>query len=43
MTVRYHTRGGVEVPEHQCVRKSIDTAATRCLLIPGTRVDTAIG
>ena len=26
MTVRYHTRGGIEVPDYQCVREAIDNA-----------------
>jgi DNA-binding transcriptional regulator YiaG/UPF0716 family protein affecting phage T7 exclusion len=43
MSVRYHTRRGIEVPDYQCMRACIDTAASRCLLIPGAGVDTAIG
>src|SRR5436853_192036 len=43
MSVRYHTRRGVEVPDYQCMRKCIDGAARRCLLIPGAGVDAAIG
>jgi hypothetical protein len=43
MSVRYHTRHGVEVPDYQCMRECIDGAARRCLLIPGAGVDAAIG
>ena len=43
MTVRYHTRRGVEVPDYQCMRECIDGAAPRCLLVPGAGVDAAIG
>jgi DNA invertase Pin-like site-specific DNA recombinase len=43
MSVRYHTRRGIEVPDYQCMRACIDTAASRCLLVPGAGVDAAIG
>jgi DNA invertase Pin-like site-specific DNA recombinase len=43
MSVRYHTRRGVEVPDYQCMRECIDGAARRCLLVPGAGVDAAIG
>jgi recombinase len=43
MSVRYHIRRGVEVPDYQCMRACIDTAASRCLLVPGAGVDAAIG
>jgi hypothetical protein len=43
MSVRYHTRRDIEVPDYQCMRACIDTAASRCLLIPGAGVDAAIG
>jgi DNA invertase Pin-like site-specific DNA recombinase len=43
MSVRYHTRRGTEVPDYQCMRACIDTAASRCLLVPGAGVDAAIG
>jgi DNA invertase Pin-like site-specific DNA recombinase len=43
MSVRYHLRRGVEVPDYQCMRACIDRAASRCLLVPGAGVDTAIG
>jgi DNA invertase Pin-like site-specific DNA recombinase len=43
MSVRYHTRRGIEVPDYQCMRACIDTATSRCLLVSGAGVDTAIG
>jgi hypothetical protein len=42
MTVRYHTRKGVRVPDYQCVRESIQTAREKCQVIQGTGVDAAI-
>jgi DNA invertase Pin-like site-specific DNA recombinase len=42
MTVRYHARGGDEIPDYQCVKDSIDNAASRCQAIPGAAVDAAI-
>jgi hypothetical protein len=42
MTVRYHTRGGIEVPDYQCIREAIDNAAARCQTIPGAAADAAI-
>jgi hypothetical protein len=43
MTVRYHVRRGVQIPDYQCMRASIDTGGPRCLTIPGGAVDAAIG
>lgn len=43
MTVRYHTRRGVEVPDYQCMSLCIRDAGRRCQGIPGAGVDTAIG
>jgi hypothetical protein len=43
MTVRYHTRGGIEVPDYQCMREAIDNAGRRCQNIPGAAADAAIG
>jgi DNA invertase Pin-like site-specific DNA recombinase len=43
MSVCYHLRRGVEVPDYQCMRECIDRAASRCLLVPGAGVDAAIG
>jgi len=42
MSVRYHTRRGVEVPDYQCVRARIQDGARRCQTVPGAAVDTAI-
>jgi DNA invertase Pin-like site-specific DNA recombinase len=43
MTVRYHQRRGVQVPDYQCVGESIQAGAPRCLTVPGAGVDAAIG
>ena len=43
MTVRYHSRRGIEVPDYQCVRDCIDNGGQRCQTVPGSGVDTAIG
>ena len=43
MTIRYHARGGTEVPDYQCMREAIDNAGPRCQAIPGAPVDAAIG
>jgi DNA invertase Pin-like site-specific DNA recombinase len=44
MTVRYHARNGIRVPDYQCVGDSIQNGASRCLVIPGAAgVDAAIG
>jgi recombinase/recombinase-like zinc beta ribbon protein len=43
MTVRYHVRRGVPIPDYQCMRASIDTGGPRCLTVPGGAVDAAIG
>jgi len=42
MTVRYHTRKGVQVPDYQCIRVNIQTAGEKCQVIQGNGVDTAI-
>jgi DNA invertase Pin-like site-specific DNA recombinase len=42
MTVRYHVRHGIQVPDYQCVGETIQAAAERCLVIPGAGVDAAI-
>jgi DNA invertase Pin-like site-specific DNA recombinase len=42
MTVRYHQRGGVEIPDYQCLGECIQNAKRRCLGIPGRGVDDAI-
>jgi len=43
MTVRYHQRRGVEIPDYQCVGEAIQSGAPRCLTVPGGGVDQAIG
>jgi DNA invertase Pin-like site-specific DNA recombinase len=43
MTIRYHARGGTEVPDYQCMRECIDNAGPRCQAIPGAPADAAIG
>lgn len=43
MTVGYHNRGGVEVPDYQCARHSINSGGPRCQMVPGAGVDAAIG
>lgn len=42
MTVRYHSRRGVEVPDYQCHNRCIQDAAQRCQTIPGGVVDDAV-
>jgi len=43
MTVAYHSRGGTEVPDYQCMRDCIDNAGPRCQAIPGGAADAAVG
>lgn len=43
MTVRYHRRRGIEVPDYQCVGESIQVGTPRCLTVPGAGVDAAVG
>ena len=42
MTVRYHTRKGVQVPDYQCVRDNIQTSGKKCQVIPGADIDNTI-
>jgi DNA invertase Pin-like site-specific DNA recombinase len=42
MTVRYHTRKGVRVPDYQCVRENIQTAREKCQIVQGAGIDAAI-
>jgi DNA invertase Pin-like site-specific DNA recombinase len=42
MTVRYHQRRGIEVPDYQCMGECIQDARSRCLGIPGQGIDAAI-
>ena len=43
MTVRYHVRGGAQVPDYQCIGEAIQAGTRRCQAIPGAGVDEAIG
>ena len=43
MTVRYHARRGVEVPDYQCMNRAIQDGGQRCQNVPGGTVDAAIG
>ena len=43
MTVRYHHRRGVEVPDYQCIGESIQGGGPRCQTVPGKGIDVAIG
>ncbi len=43
MTVRYHTRNGVQSPQYLCQREGIDTSTPKCQSIPGASIDRAIG
>jgi len=42
MTVRYHTRRGVQVPDYQCQSRCIQDGAARCQTVPGAVVDDAV-
>src|SRR3954451_3985598 len=42
MTVRYPQRRGQLVPDYQCMADCIESAARRCLAVPGHSVDAAI-
>ena len=42
MTVRYHHRHGIALPDYQCVGESIQAGSSRCLAVPGHGVDQAI-
>jgi DNA invertase Pin-like site-specific DNA recombinase len=43
MTLRYHLRRGVEIPDYQCIGESIQAGTSRCQTVPGAGVDAAIG
>jgi DNA invertase Pin-like site-specific DNA recombinase len=42
MTVRYHTRHGVDLPDYVCQSEGIRTATPICQSIPGAAIDTAV-
>jgi DNA invertase Pin-like site-specific DNA recombinase len=43
MSVAYHLRGGVEVPDYRCMRAAIRDGVTPCTSISGAAIDAAIG
>ena len=43
MTVRYHTRAGLQVPTYLCQRAGIATGTPICTTLPGHSLDTQIG
>jgi DNA invertase Pin-like site-specific DNA recombinase len=43
MTVRYHTRRGIEIPDYQCQNRCIQDGTARCQTVPGGTVDEAVG
>jgi DNA invertase Pin-like site-specific DNA recombinase len=43
MTVRYHTRRGIEIPDYQCQNRCIQDGTARCQTVPGGTVDGAVG
>jgi DNA invertase Pin-like site-specific DNA recombinase len=43
MTVRYHTRQGIQCPEYVCQREGINTATAKCQSVPGAGIDRAVG
>ena len=43
MSVAYHLRGGVEVPDYRCMRAAIRDGVAPCASISGKAIDAAIG
>ncbi len=43
MTVRYHTRRGIQLPEYLCQADAVQTGARLCQFVPGGGVDQAVG
>lgn len=43
MTIRYHTRRGVELPEYICQKDAVERAERVCQIVPGAVVDVAVG
>jgi DNA invertase Pin-like site-specific DNA recombinase len=43
MTVGYHHRGDVEVPEYRCMRAAIADGTPACHRVPGANIDAVIG
>ena len=42
MTVHYHHRAGIEVPDYRCMRASIRDGLSPCASVPGAAIDAAI-
>jgi Recombinase zinc beta ribbon domain len=42
MTVGYHQRHGVEVPDYRCMGQAIQTGSAPCHTVPGATIDPAI-
>ena len=42
MTVGYHRRRGVEVPDYRCMGQAIQTGSATCHTVPGATIDPAI-
>lgn len=43
MSVRYHRRGALLVPDYLCNRAYMEDGARTCQIIPGARIDAAVG
>jgi DNA invertase Pin-like site-specific DNA recombinase/DNA-binding transcriptional regulator YiaG len=43
MTVGYHRRRGIEVPDYRCMGQAIQTGSAPCYTVPGATIDPAIG
>ena len=43
MSVRYHRRGALLVPDYLCNRGYMEDGARTCQIIPGARIDAAVG
>jgi DNA invertase Pin-like site-specific DNA recombinase len=43
MTVHYHSRRGVEVPDYRCMRAAVEDGVPPCTSVPGETIDAAIG
>jgi DNA invertase Pin-like site-specific DNA recombinase/DNA-binding transcriptional regulator YiaG len=43
MTVGYHRRHGIEVPDYRCMGQAIQTGSAPCHTVPGATIDPAIG
>ena len=43
MTVRYHVRRGLELPDYVCQRSKVEHADQICQALPGASLDAAIG